>query len=766
MDIRSLCSVDRVDGGGIDRSGDENNRAAVHGSIPNAQAHQNRGHQFASTEVRDHAFVVQGDIIYNTNFGESSARKIGGYGATDVLDAAHKSTGLRNSLDFPRMNVRLLAIEEALVETGKWFLGLDEYLDWRDDALLQLHHGFMWIKGKPGCGKSTIMKLLYENSLLGNAFHRSEAFAREIVVSCFFNGRAPTVLEKSSIGLYRSLAHQIVSQVQEIERLFCITFESKEKRGNVEEWTENELKGFLLEALSVPAWKISWVIFIDALDEGSENDVRRMIVFMEKLATHALARGSRVRICLSSRHYPHISIRKGLQVVLENKSEHNDDIVLYVNHTLDSELSSLKDDICHKSEGVFLWVVLVVQMLNVENDEGGDIETARQMLQSLPPDLTDLFKDIMSKSDKGLEDCVSLFLWVLYANQALTAKDLYVAIHYSRGNSPPRKQFPPDLDRLHRFLLHRSRGLVNTSSVVEVGVQFIHETVRTFLLGEFGLPTLNPDLQDNFEGKAHELLKNACFLFIKHNEKAYSPIAPRSPESHIAAYGASHGSIESEQPVLPSIRRTTEQSFWPGFLDRPFVLDNAPFEQYAINNLMCHMETARSHGIAQDDFLRELRKFLLPDEPVLQHTVPISYEEISARLSDMQAHGFKVTSDTLVSLPYHCARTLKDQFASLKPLEWIDLAGDSVQTVPFEVIFPQQGAYQRNQTNIFPFGDLHRIISELDDIRPNGLVRVGTRVLKFVAGQTTFRWENRFNNSRSDRGDEVVSPHTNIRSSN
>jgi hypothetical protein len=46
----------------------------------------------------------------------------------------------------------------AHAKTCKWLLKKSEYLDWLDIAKLPDHHGFLWMKGKPGTGKSTLMK--------------------------------------------------------------------------------------------------------------------------------------------------------------------------------------------------------------------------------------------------------------------------------------------------------------------------------------------------------------------------------------------------------------------------------------------------------------------------------------------------------------------------------------------------------------------------------------------------------------------------------
>lgn len=308
-----------------------------------APAFPRNGHAYITTQIQDNARVVQGDVIHNTNyfqtFEEPSDREV----RKEKAQLKATFNKLRDSLRFHCMGARLLGIERALVETAQWFLELPEIVQWQDEDDFHVHNGFLWIKGKPGCGKSTIMKLLYE-------YFHGQTGRPKFVISYFFNARAPTVLEKSSLGLYRSLTHQIISQIeagadnelaQLIQGIFMQCFKNKEQDGKVEDWTERELQHFLLSTLSEPRITAKWTLIIDALDEGHEDDVRRLVKFLERLSLHISTKDRRARICLASRQYPHISVRKSVEVVLEDCKQHDVDIQRYVDHALASEFHSL-----------------------------------------------------------------------------------------------------------------------------------------------------------------------------------------------------------------------------------------------------------------------------------------------------------------------------------------------------------------------------------------------------------------------------------------
>jgi hypothetical protein len=69
-----------------------------------------------------------------------------------------------DSLKFEQIDARLINIKRAHAKTCKWLLQKSEYLDWFDPDKLELHQGLLWMKGKPGAGKSTMVKFALEST--------------------------------------------------------------------------------------------------------------------------------------------------------------------------------------------------------------------------------------------------------------------------------------------------------------------------------------------------------------------------------------------------------------------------------------------------------------------------------------------------------------------------------------------------------------------------------------------------------------------------
>jgi len=74
--------------------------------------------------------------------------------------------------------------------------------------------------------------------------------------------------------------------------------------------------------------------FVDTLDECAEDQVRDMVEFLERLGDLAISTSFRFHVYLSSRHYPHISIDKGLSLIMEDQEGNGQDIAKYVNSKL------------------------------------------------------------------------------------------------------------------------------------------------------------------------------------------------------------------------------------------------------------------------------------------------------------------------------------------------------------------------------------------------------------------------------------------------
>jgi ankyrin repeat protein len=476
-----------------------------------------------------------------------------------------------NSLRFYQMDTRHMTIKNAHTNTCRWLLTNSKYIDWLDATKLDEHHGFLWIKGKPGTGKSTLMKFA-----LANAYETMREFT---VISFFFNARGAE-LEKSTIGTYRSLLLQLLEKLPALQDVFDLFGPSTISLKSGHMWSIESLKS-LIEKTIRALGKSSLVCIVDALDECEEDEVRDMIQFFEHIGNLAVSTGLRFQTLFSSRHYPYISVRKGLDLVLERQAEHTEDITKYLRSELrigdSKDAQSIRVELQEKASGIFMWVVIVISILNKEYD-AGRIFALRRRLRELPSNLHDLFSDILTRDSLNKEELVLCLKWALFSKQLLSPKQLYFAI--LSGTEPETVTWlKPDqvtMSAVQRFILNASKGLIDVVSTAELQrVQFIHESVRDFLLTQTGLGNIWPELKTNFEGQGHERLKQCCFTYMQLDVSA-----------HMTAF---------ESLLRPSRQQVKE-------LHRD-VRNDFPLLEYAVHHVLYHAEAAEGSGITQKSFI-------------------------------------------------------------------------------------------------------------------------------------------------------------------
>lgn len=426
-----------------------------------------------------------------------------------VREGEAQREAMTESLYFDQVELRRMAITNAHFDTCTWLLEHPQYLHWLDNAKFREHHGFLWIKGKPGAGKSTLMKFALAQA--------QQTTAHDAVISFFFNARG-TNLEKATLGAYRSLLYQLFNRFPALQRAFdCLNVSNSSRSSYV--WTAESLKTVLKHAVLLlndsPA-----VCYIDALDECDEEQVRDLVRFFEHVGDRAMLAGVNFRICFSSRHYPHITLRHANNLILEGQQGHSRDISAYlkselaIGQTVAQEISA---EIQRKACGVFMWVVLVVRILNREYDRGR-IHALRRKLHEIPADLHDLFHDILLRDQHDQDESIFCIQWVLFAHRPLSPVELYLAVLYGVEPDSTSIWNEQDIDRdsVERFILDSSRGLTEIvgSGSPNQRVQFIHGAVRDFLLKGDGLTKIWPDFQHNFIGKSHDRLKNCCINYL------------------------------------------------------------------------------------------------------------------------------------------------------------------------------------------------------------------------------------------------------------
>ncbi len=390
----------------------------------------------------------------------------------------------------------------------------------------------------------------------------------------FFNARGTGHLEKTPFGLYRSLLHQVLCQDSLALDHLCPMFKQKAMFHPTVTWHQEELQDLLSRVFATCESRPA-ILFIDAMDECDDAEVRDLVRFFKSISTKVCNAGADLKICFSSRHYPHISINGCPEVVVE---KHNRaDILLYIVAEAEDNrsIADLKDEIFERSSGVFLWVVLAIAML-AKNGRGKSLKLLRQKLQEIPPELGTLFRALFSnQDDTETERVVRLMQLMLFGMQPLTQSQIHQALAFGGtcyGSLEAWKDSVEYLEtrgKIHEMIIDLSKGLLEqtpSSESQDPTYQFIHETVREFFLHDdgFSLLQFNPR---SIVGSGHSMMAT-CF--------------------------ANYLEIRELQLATPTQFRLTAVHQYCELL------------QYICSHIFDHIERAEEHGISQEGVLRRL----------------------------------------------------------------------------------------------------------------------------------------------------------------
>ncbi|TGO80036.1 hypothetical protein BELL_0016g00100 [Botrytis elliptica] len=506
-----------------------------------------------------------------------------------------------DQLYFPKIDERLTSLTAAQGTTCRWFLTKSEYLSWNDVSKRQDHEGFLWIKGNPGTGKSTLMKLLFEEAKL-----KAKGDSLKITLSFFFLARG-TIEERTTTGLYRSLLHQLFEKMIELrDSLEWMTADGArgiERNG----WSEAALKQTLKHAVSKLGIR-SLMIFVDALDECDQKQASGMVSFFEELCELAEVSQVNLQICFSSRHYPTIVIQKGIELTLEDEIGHMEDIQHYIKSKLrlgkSKQAEALRSEILQKSSGIFLWVVLVLDILNSEYTSCPiSIKKISERLNEIPPGLNDLFEMILKRDGENLEELQICLKLILFANHPLKPQELYFATQIGLDEDCTGfwDQEDINIDQMKLFVRSSSKGLAEVTKNKASDVQFIHESVRDFLLGRY--ETQLSGVPGNFVGHGHDTLKNCCLAQLNAviNQKVVKHFNFSNPnfwECRNMKYPFLNTTHPDLPIILPSQRSKEVQSKFQEEIKSKF-----PFLDYSVSRILYHANLAQQNYIEQAEFL-------------------------------------------------------------------------------------------------------------------------------------------------------------------
>lgn len=318
-----------------------------------------------------------------------------------------------SSLWFPTMRDREDKISEAHKETYNWIYQDPEmsYQSWDSfGRFLRSSSGLYWITGKPGAGKSTLMKYINRSDKTSKAL-TEWAGLRRLTVARFYFYYNGTKMQKSEIGVLRSLLHQILEKRPKIVqrcfpdrfRLYCFAPEDPQTFTP----TVWELKRALKNLVEPQDQGDCFFFSVDGLDEydADDSEMALLVKIFDEFSSLP-----NVKSLLSSRPLQTFEVAFAKSPKLRLHELTRPDISAFVMAKIskhpalerlmggDAETSQkFIDEIVDASSGVFLWVHLVVRSLLVGLQNFDDLSDLYGRLRELPSDLEDLYRHMWLK---------------------------------------------------------------------------------------------------------------------------------------------------------------------------------------------------------------------------------------------------------------------------------------------------------------------------------------------------------------------------------
>lgn len=192
-------------------------------------------------------------------------------------DRQHQS--LLDALAYPTINHRHDEIAEAHLKTYGWIFArppVSAY-SWSDFvSFLQNPGGIYWITGKPGSGKSTLMKFILEDKRFHDVLD-SSSDEGEIITASFFAWSSGAELQKSLESMLRSLIYEMVDKCSKLlPKLYGREYPLPRS------WTLKRLESMFNHIICQTGSTTRFVLIIDGLDELS-GDLDRVIDYSRRL---------------------------------------------------------------------------------------------------------------------------------------------------------------------------------------------------------------------------------------------------------------------------------------------------------------------------------------------------------------------------------------------------------------------------------------------------------------------------------------------------
>jgi len=367
------------------------------------------------------------------------------------------------------INVRKSQVPPAADGTASWIWTHPVYASFSTERA-----GILWLRGKPGSGKSVLARSVQRKLLESSTAHGKRTPAT-LVGDWFYHRRQGGRFIRHESFVRSVLFHFLQQNSKLFPKFFQDVYRSAEP-GNSTPWTYETLVDILTRVcyIGMPV-----VCIVDAVDEAESTEILQLINGLVDAEA-----GSRAKFIVLSRPNAHIEREIGgrLSIVVERENEN--DIARIIDmalvslqkaiHSLDFEhaprpplqrlnripirsntrqpryrsiakavgreneaINEIRRILITKAQGSILWVKLVLDKLahEVETNHGATLEELKEAVAQIPEELAEYYKQIRDdliakKSARRVQEIRQALMWIFAAPEIgdVTLEGLWEAL--------------------------------------------------------------------------------------------------------------------------------------------------------------------------------------------------------------------------------------------------------------------------------------------------------------------------------------------------
>ncbi|KAI4236155.1 MAG: hypothetical protein LQ349_002726 [Xanthoria aureola] len=308
------------------------------------------------------------------------------------------------SLWFEEINTRMNDIADSHSQTLHWMFEDNATRPWDSFcSWLQGNDRLYWINGKPGSGKSTLMKFLISSPRTQELLAQWSLGKSPLIVEFYF-WLSGSELQRSFKGLLCSIIYKLVDADKQLVTKLLRRNAGLLSKRITGDWSKQELQRVLTQTINMLDRPLC--IFLDGLDEFDQKvDIDQLLNLVEASFESAM-----IKFCISSRPENYITKRLGRYKQLRLQDLTARDIDVFIRTKLETTRtqcppSSIDDEyleriihtIADKADGVFLWVYYALSSLvrGMRNEDDFGVVLGR--IKELPNGMHQLYLEMWTR---------------------------------------------------------------------------------------------------------------------------------------------------------------------------------------------------------------------------------------------------------------------------------------------------------------------------------------------------------------------------------